>query len=491
MKSIIRRKPFLILISLLIIMSLACGSSSEPELVATADQSSNDQTQEETSPEKQVEESQEEESILKDLYSIGDTISINNTTLVVLGWENVEANEFMGPDEGNKFIAVELMIINNSESAKSISTLLQMSVKDEKDQKYDVDLFAASSISGGNLDGELSPGERIRGKVGFQVPENIQTLQFVFDAAFFSSGKVFVDLGSEPISVEAPSDLTSSTAMETYKIGDLIEINNHTMVVLGWEDIPAGDFLTPEAGNKFVAVEMFIANNSQDSISISSLLQMTLKDEADRSYDIDFSAASEIKDGSVDGSLVPGEKVRGKVGFQVPEESQNLQFVFDASIFGSGKMNVDLGTSPVSVQPPADLTGPSSLETFNIGDVVAFENTSLTVNEFSYATGSQFNEPEEGYKYLLVDITVENTSSETINISTLLQMYVKDSDHKKYAVDIMASMESSSSLPEGELSPGESIRGQVGYQVPENATGLVFALEADVFEAGKIFITLE
>ena len=58
------------------------------------------------------------------------------------------------------------------------------------------------------------------------------------------------------------------------------------------------------------------------------------------------------KDGSVDGSWFQGEKVRGKVGFQVPEDLQNLQFVFDASVFGSGKVIVDLGASPVSVEAP-------------------------------------------------------------------------------------------------------------------------------------------
>lgn len=489
MRKFSRFKYLFFWVLILAMVSLACGSSSSPTLVATAVDSSDQENVVESASE--IEKEQTSSSQMQDEYKIGDVVSINNTTIIVLGWENVVANEFFGPDEGNKFIAVELMIINSSESAKSISTLMQMSVKDEKDQKYDVDLFAASSISGGNLDGELSPGERIRGKVGFQVPESVQNLQFVFDAAFLSSGKVFVDLGSEPISVEPPSDLTGSTAMETYDIGDLIEINNHTMVVLGWEDVPAGEFLTPEAGNKFVAVEMFFVNNSQDSISISSLLQMTLKDEADRSYDIDFSASSEIKDGSVDGSLVPGEKVRGKVGYQVPEGVQNMQFVFDASVFGSGKVIVDLGASPISIQPPADLAGSSSIETFNIGDVVAFENTSLTVNGLSFSTGNQFNEPEEGYKYLLVDITIENTSSDALNISTLLQMYVKDSDHRKYSVDIMASIESSSSLPEGELSPGESVRGQVGYQVPIDASGLVFALEADMFEFGKIFVDLE
>ncbi|MBW6474358.1 MAG: DUF4352 domain-containing protein [Anaerolineaceae bacterium] len=487
MSALKRFKPLVLLVSILVIVSLACGSSSSPTLVATSDQSSSNNNQEKTSSETEPTSA----SVIKDIYQVGDIISINNTTLVVLGWVNVEPNEFMPPDEGMKFIGVELLLINESNSSKSISTLMQMSLKDEKDQKYNVDLFAASSLSGGNLDGELVPGERVRGKVGFEVPEDVQNLQFVFDAAFFSSGKVFVDLGSEPISMEPPSDLASSTVMQVYNVGDLIEIKNHTMAVLGWEDISAGDFLGPDPGNKFVAVEMFFANNSQSRISISTLLQMNLKDEADRSYEIDFSASSEIKDGSVDGSLVPGEKIRGKVGFQVPENVQNLQFVFDASVFGSGKVVVDLGASPVSIEPPTDLATPSTIETFIKGDSVEFKDTMLTVNEIMFSKGSQFNTPDEGYNFLMVDITIKNTGTATQNVSTLLQMYVKDSNFKKYTVNIMASMESSSSMPEGELAPGESIRGQVGFQVPVDSKELIFVLEADVISAGKIFISLD
>ena len=73
-----------------------------------------------------------EASTLKDLYNVGDVISIDNNTLIILGWKNIEANEFMLPDEGNKFIAVEMMIINDSNSSKSISSMLQMSINNGK-----------------------------------------------------------------------------------------------------------------------------------------------------------------------------------------------------------------------------------------------------------------------------------------------------------------------------------------------------------------------
>ncbi len=70
-----------------------------------------------------------------------------------------------------------------------------------------------------------------------------------------------------------------------------------------------------------------------------------------------------------------------KVGFQVPDNAQGFQFVFDASIFGSGKVFVDLGAEPISVEPPASVTGEGSQLTFNIGELIEMGTTLLTVNK--------------------------------------------------------------------------------------------------------------
>ena len=107
-----------------------------------------------------------------------------------------------------------------------------------------------------------------------------------------------------------------------------------------------------------------------------------------------------------------------------------------------------------------------------------------------YPAGDQFNQPNAGFKFLVVDITIENLSATAISVSTLLQMSVKDSSSQKYDVDLMASVASGGTTPDGELAPGEKLRGQVGFQVPANATGLVFVFDADVWGSGKVFIAL-
>lgn len=291
--------------------------------------------------------------------------------------------------------------------------------------------------------------------------------------------------GSEPTATQA-----APASPQTYNVGDVVTIGDHALVVVGWEVVPGDDFNKPEAGKKFIAVDLLIINKSQSAMSFSTLLQMSLKDDTGQKYDVDFMASSAAKGGSIDGELAPGERVRGKVGFQIPENAQGLQFVFDADVFGTGKLFVNLGSEPIAVDPPAEIAGETAQQTYNVRDVIAMGTVTLTVNEITYPAGDQFNKPNAGNKFLVVDLTIENKGTTAISVSTLLQMWLKDSSGQKYNVDLMASVAAGGSSPDGEIAPGEKLRGQVGFQVPQNATGLVFVFDADVWGTGKVFVAL-
>jgi len=287
-----------------------------------------------------------------------------------------------------------------------------------------------------------------------------------------------------------PAENSASAGPAAYAVGDIVTIGDNILVILGWEDVPGDDFSQPDDGQKFVAVEMIIVNQSEDAISVSTMLQMTLKDETGQNYPVDFLASMAIDETSVDGELAPGERIRGKVGFQVPVEARGLQFVFDESLFGSGKSFINLGTAPVSLEPPAEIAGERQQQTFQVGDIVDIGDFSLTVNEVFFPAGDDFNQPKAGHQFVAVDVTFENKSAESAGISSMLQMSLKVATGQSYQVDLSASTAAGGSTPDGELVPGEKIRGQVGYQIPVDATDPVFVFDADIFGAGKVFVAL-
>lgn len=291
--------------------------------------------------------------------------------------------------------------------------------------------------------------------------------------------------------VEDQAATATPAGAKTYAVGDVVSVGDSVLVVLGWSIVPSTDFVKPDAGNQFVAVDMLLVNQGKKSASISSLLQMSLRDGTAQKYTVDFSATTALSGTSVDGELAPGERVRGKAGFQVPERVQGLQFVFDASLFSTGKVVVDLGAKPIAVDPPANLAGETTQTTYSVGQAVRIGDLVLTVNKISSPAGDEFTKPAAEHKFLVVDVTIENKGAKAAAISTVLQMWVKDAGGQKYTVDLMATTAAKGATPDGELAAGEKVRGQVGYQVPTKATGLVFVFDGDVFGAGKVMVGLE
>lgn len=304
------------------------------------------------------------------------------------------------------------------------------------------------------------------------------------------SKALVISTATVPPERSTPVASTNSGTPKVFRIGDVISIGNSTLDVLGWKVIKGDQFLKPDTGKKFIAVDVLIVNRGKSPKSISSLLQTWVKDGTGQKYTVDMSAATAAKGGSIDGELSPGERVRGKIGFQVPQDAKHLQFVFDASVFGKGKVFVDLGSKPVSVNPPSKIAGETKQQVFHVGDTITIGDFVLKVNKVLYPKGDQFNKPSAGNKFLVVDLTIVNKGSSSAEISTLLQMWVKDATGRKYTEDLMATTAAKGTTPDGEISPGEKVRGQVGFQVPIKATGLEFVFDASVFGTGKVFVAL-
>lgn len=294
---------------------------------------------------------------------------------------------------------------------------------------------------------------------------------------------------TEPSEEDAPSPTATTQQLTTYQVGDIITIGDMVMVVLGWDKPTGDDFNKPDEGKEFVAVEVLMVNKGSEAGSVSSLLQMALKDETGQRYDVDLMAQA-ASGSSPEGEMSPGERLRGKVGFQVPVDATGLVFVYDANVFGTGKVFVELGPEPISVEPPSEIAGETEQTTYSVGDVIEVGDLTMVVNEVTYPEGDEFNKPDEGNKFVVVDLTLENRGAEAATISTLMQMSLKDATGQRYDVDLMAEVASGGASPDGELAPGEKLRGQVGFQVPETAEGLVFVYDADVFGYGKVFIAL-
>jgi hypothetical protein len=197
----------------------------------------------------------------------------------------------------------------------------------------------------------------------------------------------------------------------------------------------------------------------------------------------------------IDGEMLIDNTFYGTEGkFQCPEqitvpsgEKSGTQIFYpDRAIINQWLLAI----SPLFTYDPDNIAGETPQQIYNVGDVIPVGKINITVNEVLYPTGDQFNKPNAGFKFLVVVVTVEDTSASLISIDPRLQMSVKDSSGQEYVVDDKIPVESGDLYMGGILAPGEKIRLQIGFQVPENATGLVFVFNGFFWDAGKVFVAL-
>ena len=299
-------------------------------------------------------------------------------------------------------------------------------------------------------------------------------------------------IGDIGVSDQPSSGDPAQIPQETiYEVGDIVSINDAVLVVLGWDQPPGGDFNPPDNGKKYLVVDLMIANQGERSFNSSPVFQMTLKDRSGQKYNINGKANLASGSNSPNGEINPGEVVRGKVGFHVPENLTNFIFVYEANLMGIGEVSVNLGSTPVAMDPPADLNLAHRQEVFSVGEQIEISGMVIQILGVTYPSGTDLVKPKEGYQFVSVDVQVENQGETVQEITSIVQMYLKDNTGEKYTFHLGAQSIIDSGLPDDELQPGERVRGQIGFQVPANTAGLIFVFDAEVFGFGKVFIALD
>ena len=328
-----------------------------------------------------------------------------------------------------------------------------------------------------------------------KIHPGILSLTLVVSVSLISAG---CELQETPVVVATREDQPAGAAQETspapetipYQVGDVITIEDTLLMVLGWDQPSGGDFNPPAAGKKYIAVDVLLVNRGQRPLSVSPLFQMSLKDDSGQKYNLNGKASAAAASTPPNGELNPGEIVRGKVGFQVPEGVEGLSFVYEADLLGLGEVTVQLGPEPIALQPPEDLLTFSAGEVYQVGDTVQISDLNLEVLGVSYPEGTELVNPREGTRFLLVEVRIQNQDNRVREITSAVQMSLKDATGQQYTLNLGAQTRADAGLPDDELAPGEMVRGQIGFQVPVDARGLLFVFDPELIGYGKAFIAL-
>lgn len=124
---------------------------------------------------------------------------------------------------------------------------------------------------------------------------------------------------------------------------------------------------------------------------------------------------------------------------------------------------------------------------YKIADQVKSGDYVFSVNSVRKSTGTQYIKPADGSIYLIPNVTIQNNSKDKATISTLIQMYIKDSEGNKYTPAIFSD---ATGKVDGELLAGDKVKGDVGFEIPTTAKGLKFYFNPNWISGESIVVDL-
>ena len=285
---------------------------------------------EEESENGEVEEADDVEAV------VGSLVEGENIHLVVEDTETTtQIGEYQEADSGNEFLIATLAMKNVSEDFINVSQLLQTSVCDDEGYSYTQSIAVTDQPSFN--DGQFAPGEVERGTIVFELPQDAtgRTLEFDFDASLIGGvNRAEIDLEDETSVHTLEQDLT----IDVNNVGETVSFRDVSVTVNGVEfESELGPYTQPDEGNEYAIVDISIVNNTGEERSVSTMLQMLVKDGAGWSYQEDLMAASQLDRAFDEGSpLSDGETRRGQLAYEVEQGLSPLYWVFEFSLWTEG-----------------------------------------------------------------------------------------------------------------------------------------------------------
>ena len=269
--------------------------------------------------------------------AVGEVASGENLSMVVEGVERTTSlDEFQSADEGNVFVVVTLAVKNTTANEfLNFSGFLQTAIEDSEDYSYDQTFAATDNTFDG---GQLAPGEVSRGDLVYEVPEDASGLVLTFDFEAFSFTRlqrVTIDLSEQAASA---ATLDQNLQVDVHDPGTAVTYEDVTVTLNSVRfSEQVGDFASAADGREYAIVNVTTDNGTDEELTVSTLLQMGVKDDIGNTYDLDFAAQSELDRAYNEGQpIAAGGSRRGELAFEVPQSADRLYWTFEFTLWTDG-----------------------------------------------------------------------------------------------------------------------------------------------------------
>lgn len=160
------------------------------------------------------------------------------------------------------------------------------------------------------------------------------------DTEYVSPQKVETDPGTESGSSDMPAAV-EKPVVTIFEIGDTatdgeLEITVKAVRFVSEIDEQDNQFLiaTAPTEKQYAVVDILVENIlSDETQSVSTMLQTSVVDEEGYTYEMDFEGFLALDGAFSDGEVLPSMKKRGELAYLVSSESQDLKFIYRFDLF--------------------------------------------------------------------------------------------------------------------------------------------------------------
>lgn len=128
---------------------------------------------------------------------------------------------------------------------------------------------------------------------------------------------------------------------DIFAVGETAEMNNVQVTMTNYQESAGSEWNKPTEGNVFVLTEFEIANNSDSELAISSMVSFEAYVD-DYAANLSFGALVENEQTQLDGTVAPGKKMKGWVGYEVPAGWTKMEVYFKDNVWSNSKFKFEI-----------------------------------------------------------------------------------------------------------------------------------------------------
>lgn len=130
-------------------------------------------------------------------YKVGDIAKFDGISFQVLDYEESTGDEWAAPKEGNKFLFVNMEIVNNTEEDLTVSSMASFeSYCEGYKLDYSSNAFTAlaTNTDKQQMDGAIAPGKSLNGYLCLEVPEGWSSVEIQYSSNVWSEKKITFEI---------------------------------------------------------------------------------------------------------------------------------------------------------------------------------------------------------------------------------------------------------------------------------------------------------